>query len=148
MDVTVRGADDLAKVTRRLRAAGESGKGLKRELYAGLQRATKPLKADALQAAGQQLPQSGGLAAIVSKSKLSTRTSTGKNPAVRIVAKGTAVTTDRGFVRHRVFGQGPWVVQAVRPGWFSQTIAAGADKVRKELVESMSDVADKIDGGF
>jgi uncharacterized protein YbjQ (UPF0145 family) len=145
MDVTVRGADDLARVAKRLRETGD--KELKRELYRGLQRATKPLKANAQKAAGAQLPQSGGLAAIVARSRLTTKVLTGKNPAVKIVAKGTAVTTDKGFVRHPVFG-GAWVTQKVQGGWFSETLADGADEVRAELIEAMNDVAKSIDGGI
>lgn len=144
MDLQIRGADQLGDLAKQLRAAGESGKGLKRELYRGMNRATKPLRAKAQQAAASTLPQSGGLAAEVARSRFTTKTLTGRNPAVAIVAKGTAASTDRGFVRHRVFGKGPWVRQAVQGGWFTNTIRAGAPTVRRELIEAMSDVADQI----
>lgn len=147
MDLSIRGAEQLGDLAKQLRAAGDEGKGLKRELYRGLNRATKPLKAEAQKEAGSRLPQSGGLAALVAKSKFSTRTRTGRDPAVTITAKGTGATTDKGFVRHRVFGRGPWVRQSVEPGWFTDTMRAGAPAVRKELNEAIETVADQIRKG-
>lgn len=144
MDLQIKGADQLGDLAKQLRAAGESGKGLKRELYRGLNRATKPLRQEAQQAAASSLPQSGGLAAVVAKSKFTTKILTGRNPAVAIVAKGAAASTDKGFVMHRVFGRGPLVRQSVEGGWFTATLKAGAPTVRKELIEAMSDVADQI----
>lgn len=145
MDLSIRGADQLGDLANQLRAAGDSGKGLKRELYRGLNRATKPLRAEAQKAAAAKLPQSGGLAAVVAKSKFSTKTLTGRNPAVAVVAKGTAASSDRGFVKHPVFGnKGNWVTQTVEGGWFSDTLRDGAPLVRKELIEAIETVADQI----
>lgn len=147
MDLRIRGAEELGDLAKRLRAAGDSGKGLKRELYAGMNRATKPLRADAQKAAAEKLPQSGGLAALVAKSKFSTRIRTGRNPGVTIVGKGSAAaTTDKGFVIHPVFGRGR-VRQSVAPGWFTNTMRSGAPTVRKELTEAIENVADQIRKG-
>lgn len=142
----IKGAEQLGELAARLKAAGDQGKGLKRELSASLQRATKPLKIKAQKAAGDTLPQSGGLAGIVSKSKISTRTRSGKDPGVSITVRGTAMSTDRGFVRHKVFGRPPWVSQSVQGGWFTETMKASAPEVRKELNEAIEAVADKIEG--
>jgi len=148
MDVRVRGAEQLGDLSKRLRAAGDQGKGLRRELYRGINRATKPLKADAQKAAADRLPQSGGLAGIVAKSKFSTRTRTGRNPSVSIQAKGTAAqATDKGIIRHRVFGRDVWVTQQVPPGWFTETMQAGAPHVRRELLEAMENVVRQIARG-
>lgn len=148
MDLTIKGADDLGDLARRLRAAGESGKGLKRELYRGMNRATKPLRADAQKSAATRLPQSGGLAARVARERFSTRIRTGRDPGVSIVGKtSAAATTDRGFVVHPVFGRGR-VRQAVEPGWFTDTLSAGAPLVRKELIDAMENVADQIEKGL
>jgi hypothetical protein len=147
MDLTIRGADQLGDLAKALRAAGDGGKGLKRELHRGMNRATKPLRAEAQQAAKTRLPQSGGLAASVAKSKFSTRILTGRNPGVSIQAKGgsAAATTDRGFVKHPVFGnRSRWVTQSVEGGWFTKTMRGGAPVVRKELVEAIENVADQI----
>jgi hypothetical protein len=148
MDLQIRGAEDLGALAKRLRAAGESGKGLRKELYAGMNRATKPLRAEAQKRAATDLPQEGGLAALVSKRKGNTRILTGKNPRVSITFGGTAMSTDRGFVRHRVFGRGPWVTQSVEGGgWFTETMRAGAPTVRKELNEAIENVANQIRRG-
>jgi hypothetical protein len=150
MELRISGADQLGNLSKRLRAAGEDGKGLRKELYRGIQRTTKPLKADARQAATQQLPSRGGLAAQVAKSKLSTRTrGGGRNVGVRIVANGDAArSTDRGVVAHPVFGnRGVWVRQVVLPGWFTDTMRAGAPAVRKELLQAMSIVARQVTRG-
>lgn len=145
MDLSIKGTDELGDLAKALRAAGDSGKGLKRELYRGMNRATKPLRAEAQKAAASRLPQSGGLAARVAKTKMTTRILTGRNPGVSIQPKGTALSTDRGYVKHPVFGnKGRWVTQTVEGGWFSDTMRGAAPSVRKELIQAMSDVADQI----
>lgn len=145
MDLQIRGADQLGDLAKALRAAGEEGKGLRRELYRGMNRATKPLRADAQKAAAAKLPQSGGLAARVAKAKFSTRIRTGRDVGVTIASKDTAAaTTDRGFVMHPVYGRGPMVRQSVQGGWFTDTMRAGGPAVRKELIEAIDNVADQI----
>ena len=150
MDLRIRGAEQLGDLSKRLRAAGEDGKGLRRELLKGIQRATKPLKADAKRAAGSKLPQSGGLAAEVARAKFTTRTRTGgRNVGVTILAKGDVVrSSDRGRIRHPVFGnRSAWVTQDVTPGWFTETMQDSAPKVRGEILEAMQDVARRIARG-
>lgn len=145
MDLQIRGAEQLGDLAKQLRAAGESGKGLRKELYAGLNRATKPLRETAQKRAAADLPQEGGLAALVSKKKGSTRIRTGKNPSVTITYGGSGASTDRGFIRHRVFGRGPWVNQPVEgAGWFTNTMRGGGPTVRKELTEAIENVAEQI----
>lgn len=145
IEPSIRGADQLGDLARALRREGESGKGLKRELYKGLQRATKPLKAKAQEAAAQSLPKSGGLNQVVAaKSKITTRIMTGSSPRVSIQAKGVGVSTDKGFVRHRVFGGNTWVTQRVEGGWFTETMQDSASVVAKELNDAIDDVADRI----
>lgn len=147
MDLTIKGADQLGDLAKRLRAAGESGKGLKRELYRGMNRATKPLRVEVQKSAAARLPQSGGLAARVAKTKFTTKILTGRNPGVSIVGKGVAASTDKGFVMHPVFGRGPLVRQSVEGGWFTETLRDGAPTVRKELIQAMQDVANQIEKG-
>lgn len=144
MELRIKGAEQLGDLARDLRAAGDSGKGLRRELYSGINRATKPLKAEAQKAAASRLPKSGGLAALVARSKFSTRTRAGRDPGVTITVKGSGLTTDRGYVMHPVFKSGAWVRQSVPGGWFSDTMRGAAPTVRKELLEAMDDVAAKI----
>lgn len=145
VNLTIRGAEQLGHLARDLRAAGESGKGLRRELYRGINRTVKPIKAEAQRNAGKTLPQSGGLAALVAKSRISTRTRSGREAGVSLVVKDTAATTDRGYVKHPVFGnREAWARQPVRAGWFTNTMRASAPTVRRQLLRAMSNVANKI----
>lgn len=120
---------------------------MRRELYAGINRTTKPLREQAQQAALRDLPQRGGLAATVAKRKPSTRSRGGANPRVTIIAKGAGASTDKGFVRHPVFNTGRWVVQKTKgAGWFTETLRQGAPTVRKELLDVIKTVARKVRG--
>lgn len=136
MEIGIRGAEQLGALAKALRAQGEAGKGLRQELYRGIQRATKPLKTDA-KAATSRLPQRGGLAAEVGKVKMTTKTrGGGQNVGVSIVGTGKYVrSTDRGYIRR---------VKRVDPGWFTETMTGGAPGVRVVVVDSMSRTADAI----
>ena len=54
------GAAQLNEIARRIRAMGKDGRGLQKELYSALSRATGPLKEAAQQSARDKLPKSGG----------------------------------------------------------------------------------------
>ncbi len=147
-DVRIAGAEKFAALARDLKAAG--AKDLRRELYRGLNRATKPLKAAAKESAQSTLPQRGGLAARVARARFSTRSRAGANPSVRIVAKDAAgrkvdlSRLDRGQVRHPVFGRPPYVSQRVDPGWFSRPMEDGVDVVRAEMIAAIDVVTAKL----
>jgi hypothetical protein len=137
--------DKLDLVVRTLRDLGD--KELTRELSRGLARATERLKADAKANAGRRLPQRGGLAARVAGAKLSTRRKSGRNPGVSIQARGMDQLgmMDSGQVKHPVFGnRGAWVVQSIRPGWFSEPMEEGRDEVAAAIGEVLDDVATRL----
>lgn len=143
-DVEVLGAENLARVARALKATGN--KELRRELQRSIQRSTKPLKAAVRDAAKRELPRDGGLNLRVARSKITTKTSTGRDPSVRIVAKGMR-DVDRGVVRHPVFGdRRTWVNQRVPAGVFSRTLEGEAPAVRRELNRTVRDVARELEG--
>lgn len=145
-DVRITGADQLADLSRALRTVGaDERKGLRRELYRGIMRATKPLKKAAQDSAHANLPQRGGLAARVGKSKFRTKTTGGgQNVGVRITSSGGS-GLDRGRLRHPVFGnRSVWVTQQVEPEWFTRPMRAGAPAVQREILQAMDDVAAKI----
>lgn len=149
-DIRLVGAEDLERLGKQLKELGD--KELRRELFRGFARATKPLKEAASDRAVRELPKRGGLNRWVAASKLATRTRvSGKNVGVRIVGtkKGSDVEAiDRGRLRHPVFGNRKvWVTQEVKPGWFTVAIQAGAPGVQRELVEVMDDVARKVERG-
>jgi len=146
MDLRVQGAEQLVRVSKALKGAPKE---LRSELTKGITRAVKPLKKSAKAEARSSLPRSGGLGRRVAKTKLPhRRRATGKAAGVRVLAQPGAVADpkriDRGRVRHPTFGRGPWVLQDVKPGWFSRPMKEGAPAVRKELVQAMDDVARKI----
>ena len=148
VDLRITGAEQFAHVAKALRDAGD--KELRKELYRGLNRATKPLKAEAQAEAAAILPRRGGLSARVAKARFTTKSRGGQNPSVRIVAKDAKgrsadlARIDQGEVRHPVYGHGPWVKQAVRPGWFTRPMQEGADVVRREVVAAIDAVARKL----
>jgi hypothetical protein len=150
MELEIRGANQLAQVSKALKAQGEAGKGARKELYKAIQRGTKQLKKDVQANALAELPHRGGLAATVASSKLATKTrGGGQGVGVKIVATGKKVSDlksmDKGKLRHPVYGRGAWVMQSVPPGWFTKPLEEGADVVRKELLRAMDDVIRAIE---
>lgn len=153
-DFQVKGADQIARAARTLRAADKTQR---REFYRAIQRGTKEVHADMQSAARTDLPQRGGLAAAVAASRFSTRTRTGPNTAgVRIVVAGKKVrdvrSINRGRVRHPVHPTGPrstwtWVNQAIEPGVFDRPFLAAAPQVRRDLIEAMETVVKDIARG-
>lgn len=129
VEVRVTGARQLERLGLELKAAGETGKGLRRNLLASLRIAGQPLKQAAKDSALAKLPKSGGLNEYVANSNIAVRTRlTGPRVGVRVVAKKPGGSKghdlekiDDGEVRHRVYGR--WVkglpTQKVTPGWFS-----------------------------
>lgn len=147
--VRVTGAEQLASLSKALRSvAKDERKGLRRELYRGIMRATRPLKQAAQESARSTLPSSGGLAAAVARSKFKTKTAGGgANVGVRILATGgTDIRAmDAGRLRHPVYGnRSVWVTQSVTPGWFTRPMEAGAGRVQVEILRAMDSVADQI----
>ena len=147
VDLQVQGANKLDALAKELKRVGD--RQLSKELYAGLNRATKPLKADAKESALQKLPRRGGLAKRVSRSRLSTRRSGGSNPGVKIVAKGLdqlRLMDEQGRVRHPVYGRGKFVDQRIpeAQGWFTDSLQAGVPTVRQELIKVLDEIARQV----
>jgi hypothetical protein len=144
LETTIDGADKVALVAKALRDLGD--RDLSRELSRGLNRVTDGLKEDAKEEAGKRLPHRGGLAERVLQAKLSTRRKSGRNPGIRISAKGMdqLELMDQGLVRHRVFGQDVWVTQKITGGWFSDPMEAGRDDVERAIEGVLDEVAVKL----
>lgn len=145
-DFEVRGADDFHRLSKALKHAGRGE--LRKELNAGFRAAAKPLIAKSRQEALRRLPSRGGLARRVARAPQRVQVRTGDATAgVRIVipkSNSGARAANRGVVRHPVFGDEPYVDQAVPPGWFDDPMQSGAPTVRPELEKAMHRVADKI----
>lgn len=166
LNARVEGAWKLYKVAADIRKAGDMD--MKRELYRGLNRATKPLKEAVKMAVPTHMPS--GYAPLVSRSirvRTSIRASKAKTAiTIRATAKGAREkrdlrALDRGLLRHPVFGRtrlvrkgkslvpepNPWAAQGIRPGFFTETLQDNADVVRTELVGAIDRVADQLERG-
>jgi hypothetical protein len=110
MTVEIKGADQLAALSKRLKELGD--KDLSREFSRAITAATKPLVQDLRQSARETLPKRGGLNERVAKSQIRTqRRASSRTQGVRVVAKNPYVLArlDQGHVRHRVFGRAEYV---------------------------------------
>lgn len=147
-DFETRGADDFLKLSKALKHAGRTG--LRKELNKGLRKGAKPLIPKAKAAARANLPRSGGLAAQVAKEPMRVQVRTGRTPGVRIVVgkkRGGARSTNRGTIRHPVFGNREvWVTQSVprAKDWFDATMRKEAPRVRPHLEEALERVARQV----
>lgn len=147
-DFEVTGADEFLKLSKALKAAGQTE--LRKELNSGIRRATKPLVAKTRAEARRRLPKSGGLAERVAKAPQRVSVRTGATTAgVRLVVpkKGGSAAggANRGVVRHPVFGnRDVWVEQRVTPGWFDDPIKAAAPSIRRDIERAMEDVAKQV----
>lgn len=148
-DFDVRGTEDLARLTRALRAAGESGKGLRKELYASLNRETKQTREDMKASIPASLPSRGGLASLVyRKARLSTSTrGGGRNVGVRIKGRRLA-GLNAGRVRHPVFGRAnSWVTQTkgIRAGFLDEAFERDKPQLQQAVVNAINAVGNQID---
>lgn len=138
-------ASDFFKVSKRLKAAGGE---LRKEVLKEIRTAAKPLIEETRDAARSSLPSSGGLAESIARTPQRVQTRTGaKTAGVRIVAGGkggAARTTDQGFVRHPVYGRGPFVRQNVPGGWFADTLNDKAPEVRKDIADVLEDAVKRL----
>lgn len=144
-DFVIKGAEDLAKLAKRLKAAGQ--KDLRKELLRGIREGNKSTIA-AIRSNAQILPRRGGLAQLVAQSRIATRTrATGNSAGIRIVAENAHRLggLNAGRVRHPVFNRGKWVTQQVRPGWFTDPIENNAPAIRSGVERVMRDIANKIE---
>lgn len=123
-------------------------KGLTRQLTKALNKATEELRREAQERAGEILPQRGGLAEIVEHSKLSTRRRGGRNPGIRIAAKGLAQLENidrKGEFRHPVWGnRNVWVTQKVASGWFTRPMFENQDDVTRRIDQALDELAAEL----
>lgn len=153
IDIRVTGAEKLAVLAGELRAAGEEGKGFRRQLLAQIRVAAAPA-AEAVKASAEStLPHGGGLNDWVAGSKFAVRNRlTGRNVGVRIVGtKGDhdLEAIDAGRVRHPVWGR--WVkgvpTQAVEPGFFTKPLEKSEPRVTFAVLSAISTIGRELGRG-
>lgn len=137
--IKIEGGDQFKDAADRVRRANGQ---LPREIINALERAAPPLEHAATRSAAANLPQRGGLAAIVASSGMSHQRRAG---GIRIIARGITQLklTNDGRVRHPVYGRGRFVTQAIPKAreWFDKPIRKGAPKIRAELDKALDKIA-------
>lgn len=142
-NVSVRGADEFLRLSKSLKAAGQTG--LRKELNKAMQAAAKPLIPKVKAAAAATLPKRGGLAQRVARKPYRVQVRTGEATAgVRITAAKIDPRIDEGRLFHPVFGRKPGVVQSVTPGYFSDTMSESGPAVRDDLAQALEDFAGSL----
>lgn len=156
VNVRVTGANQLGALARRLRAEGEQGKGLRRELIRELRREAQSLAGnvrDAIRRWPVEPPDDRGLREMIARRVRVKVRLTGRSPGVRITVgkvDGTNLPRliNRGSWRHPVFGnRDVWVTQTGSRGWFSRTIVLGARRVGRDVRAAMARVSRRITSG-
>lgn len=152
MRIEVRQApQEFADLARKLKQAEE--RGLRRELYKGLNRAAKPMQAEARRRFATDLPQRGGLAKRAARARMSVQQRRDRNgdAQIRIRARAGAQQVDlraidRGFIRHLVFGRpDSWVQQIIVPDrTWTDAMIAKAPEARKEIEAALDTVAAEL----
>lgn len=147
--ISGKGAEELVSLGRRIHLHA-SKKALQKELYAGLNRATKPVRADMKEGIVAALPRRYGLNQRVAKrSGLQTRSRrSGSGAGIRIVTgkKHHLEAMERGALRHPVYGdRSTWVSQPLKAGFMTERFLKAAPTVRRELTRVMADVARKVE---
>lgn len=155
-DFRVTGADQLGALARRIRAEGDAGKGLRRELLRELRAAAVPARdaaREAILAWETKPPDDRGLRREIARNiRVRVRLS-GKRIGVRVsVGKvdGTNLPRriNKGVWRHPVFGNPDvWVTQAGDRGWFDRTERQQTPAVRRRLSRAMQRVSRRITSG-
>jgi hypothetical protein len=149
VDIRITGAEEFAVLARHLKEAAD--KDLRKELYAGMNRAVKPLRSDVKEATADFMPGNYG-PVLAGSLRIRTSRRGGANPAVRLIGRAgrrRIDALDRGMLRHPLYGNRKfWFGQSVPPGFWTKTLERDAPRVRVELVEAIRNVAAKISAGI
>lgn len=151
-EVEIRGADEVDALVRRIRTHADA-KAIRKELYAGLNRVTKPVREDMKASIGPSLPSRGGLAALVmGRASLTTSATSGRNAGVRIRARHKDYDLKRlnaGRLRHPVFGnRSVWVEQTagINPGFLDDSFEKQKPEIARGIQRVLDDIARKVEG--
>jgi hypothetical protein len=151
MAARIEGADQLRDIGKQLRAAGEEGKALRKELLREVRGVAKgPLSDELKQAATSgRIPKRGGLAAYTAKNlKVGVRTRlSGREVGVTALVSVRDMDLpklEQGKLRHPTFGHGPWVNQTIRAGVFSDAAEQVADDLAAAVLKTASDIVERI----
>lgn len=150
MSITVRGADDVDALVRRMRQHADK-QAIQRELYRGLNGVSKQVRAEMLEVIPDALPQRGGLAALVksrTRARATAKTGTYAGVSLRFASSKTDVRVLTGKrLRHPVFGNRSVFVEqteGVNPEVFPEAFDRQRDRVRDSITAVLEDIARKV----
>lgn len=148
VELTVRGANELAAITARLKAAGNGG--LRRELLREIRNGAKPLIPAVKRSAANHLPSGYNDEVTTEKFVIRTRTS-GRNPGVRVQSLSTRdlKALDQGVLRHPVYPKGDraswhWVTQQIPAGFWTDEMKRRVPAVRRNISRALRNVARRL----
>lgn len=144
--VKLDGGEQLHRLVREMKDAGDNE--MRKKMLRGLREAGKPAGRQ-VQAAGlRKLPSRGGLAKLISGSKVAVRTrASSKTASVKLeqkLAGHDLKSIDKGRLRHPTYGHMPWVLQPIQSGYFSDEVEDLAPEVQRRLMEVLDDIAADI----
>lgn len=153
-DFAITGADSFLKLSKALKAAGETE--LRKQLHKSLRDATKPLTKKTQAKLAESVP--AALRSRAGKTKQAVQVSTGRDPGVRVLVRygkrgtGLAASNARLLnqgkgIRHPLFGDRDHWYTTPAPaaeGWFDDTLTKEAPDVRRELERGLNDFAAQL----
>lgn len=144
------GAQAFYELSKRLKQVGGTGKGsLRNEMHKAVKQAAKPLPKAVKDEAAKRFPKRGGLNKVMSKRTPRVVTRTGAQTAgVRIQDRKTDPRMNaQGRIYHPVFGRPGSDAVQIEPGvkgYFDEPLRDAAPQVRDEIVEVLTDYAQRI----
>lgn len=155
MDLDIDPDHELRKFARLMDQASPK---MRRQITRRMRMIVEPLRAVVASSTEEFLPERGGLAERASKAKMRGRVRRGRNAGVSFTAPPDPsgfkdpARVDRGKIKHPVFGLPhsvtPWVLQEVKPGWFSTPLEKAAPAVKQQLLEAISDAIAEVERGI
>lgn len=143
-DLRVTGAEDLAVVSAKAKAAGPK---IQRRLNAGIRKAVKPTVEEIKGERGVgRLPS--GLQPWMQDMRYTTRIRAhGTTAGIRVVGmkRGHDVhRINQGLLRHPVFGNPVWVNQAVPPGFWTEVVEDERDRMYDDVKAQFRDFSREL----
>lgn len=153
---SIKGAEDLLALSKRLKAAGQTE--LRKELHKDIRNAAKPLIPKVRAASLAELPSRGGLNRRIARKPYRSQVRTGaKTAGVRIVGSKVDPRINQGRVWHPIFGRKGKaknggrnsVVQKIpsADGYFDETISENATAIREDLRRALAAWAERVARG-
>jgi len=145
MDLKVTGANQLADLGKALKAVDKS---IKNEFLKEIRAAGKPAGEAIRNAYAAEMPQRGGLAAALGRSRVGIRNRlSGKSPGVRVTLtnKHDLEALEAGILRKPVFGNRKvWAQQSVPKGVGDRAFDKQQPAVQRRMLAAMNATAAKI----